>query len=240
MPKGTNTLCLKPDLSKAFDSVRWDFLELALTTPKFQPKSILLIMECISSPALSVLDNGTAHSFFQSSKGLRQGCPLFPYLFCIAMEFFSAAISKAISNGMLDGSYSHAGLNISQLLSANDTMIFAKTSGMGAANLKILLTDFVHTTSLSVNCRKSSSFFSNSNDELTKSIVSYLYIEEKQLPKKYLGIPLFSARMRMVDCRPIVDKNRKVLSGWKSATVFCWAIGTFKVCYLLPSLHLVF
>ena len=42
-------------------------------------------------------------SFFQSSRGLRQGDPFSPYLFVIAMEVFSCLLKKAMDGGFLLG-----------------------------------------------------------------------------------------------------------------------------------------
>ena len=50
-----------------------------------------------------MLVNGTSTGFFQSSKGLRQGNPLSPYLFVIVMEVFSYFLKRAVDGGFLLG-----------------------------------------------------------------------------------------------------------------------------------------
>ena len=50
-----------------------------------------------------MLVNDTSTSFFQSSRGLRQGDPLSPYLFVIAMEMFSCLLKRAVDGGFLSG-----------------------------------------------------------------------------------------------------------------------------------------
>ena len=50
----------------------------------------------------SVLINGSPEGFFNSTRGLRQGDPLSPYLFVIGMEVFSNLVDKATSGGVID------------------------------------------------------------------------------------------------------------------------------------------
>lgn len=47
-------MCLKVDLSKAFDSVRWNFIKDAPVAMHFPAKMINWILECVIDPAFSI------------------------------------------------------------------------------------------------------------------------------------------------------------------------------------------
>lgn len=81
------------DISKAFDSVQWSFYTLAAM--KFPDKFIHWIQLCITMASFSVQVNGELTRFFQSERGLRQGCSLSPYLFVICMNVLSYMLDKA-------------------------------------------------------------------------------------------------------------------------------------------------
>ena len=65
---------IKIDISKAFDSVQWSFLLNALTAMNFPQQFIHWISLCISTASFSVQVNGELTGYFQSKRGLRQGC----------------------------------------------------------------------------------------------------------------------------------------------------------------------
>uniref|UniRef100_A0A453LNF1 Reverse transcriptase domain-containing protein n=1 Tax=Aegilops tauschii subsp. strangulata TaxID=200361 RepID=A0A453LNF1_AEGTS len=77
---------LKIDLAKAFDRLEWSFIVSALARKGLHDHFINLIHACISSPTFSVLINGQPSHKFKSSRGIRQGCPMSPYLFVIAIN----------------------------------------------------------------------------------------------------------------------------------------------------------
>lgn len=74
---------LKLDLANAFDRVRHSFLIVVLKKMGFSSAFIEIIRTCISRPWISLLVNGRPGPPFRSSRGLRQGCPLSPYLFLL-------------------------------------------------------------------------------------------------------------------------------------------------------------
>lgn len=74
---------LKMDMENAFDRVNLSFLADVLKAFGFSDEFLELIQACTVGPLIAPLINGRPCNFFQSSRGLRQGCPLFPYLYII-------------------------------------------------------------------------------------------------------------------------------------------------------------
>ena len=75
---------------------------------------------------------GCQLAFSPSTKGLRQGDPLSPYLFVMGMEVLDVLIRRAVEGGFLSrcniGGGSRSPLNISHLFFADDTIVFCEAS----------------------------------------------------------------------------------------------------------------
>ena len=94
---------LKIDLAKAFDRLEWNFITTALARKGLHGHFIKLINACISTPNFSVIINGQPFSNFSSTRGIRQGCPLSPYLFVLAVNELSLALQDALQANNLSG-----------------------------------------------------------------------------------------------------------------------------------------
>jgi len=58
---------------------------------------------CITTVKFSVLINGSPSGFFSSQRGLRQGDPLSPFLFILAMEGLNDMLRTAQMKGWIRG-----------------------------------------------------------------------------------------------------------------------------------------
>ena len=85
-------MAIKIDLEKAYDKIEWSFIKEILVNFNFPGNLIDLIMSCVSLVSTSLLFNEGCLEPFRSSQGIRQGNPLFPYLFILCMEYLGYLI----------------------------------------------------------------------------------------------------------------------------------------------------
>ena len=90
----------------------------------------ILDSSLIANEVIESMINGSIAGFLRSSRGLRQGDPLSPYLFVLGMEAFSVLIERVVSEGFLAG-YKITNRNreeekIIHLLFADDMLVFCR------------------------------------------------------------------------------------------------------------------
>lgn len=68
--------------------------------------------------------NGTVNGYFKGKRGLRQGDPLSPYLFVIAMNCLSYMLNKAAAQGRIKYHKNCDSMKLTHLSFADDLLIF--------------------------------------------------------------------------------------------------------------------
>ncbi|XP_026397062.1 uncharacterized protein LOC113291782 [Papaver somniferum] len=201
------TMTLKLDLSKAFGRLEWNILIKVLDSFGFSKDFCNLIMQCVSTTSISVLLNGSPCDQFEPTRGVRQGDPLSPYLFILAMEYLSSSLLVAETNKTITGiKVSRKAPPISHLLFDDDILIFGQANMQHVDHILHTLQEFRKLSGQILNFDKSYVYFSNNlspNDcvilaqALNMSLVSD--------SEKYLGAPLLLGHSKIKSFDPIMQ-----------------------------------
>lgn len=93
-------MSLKLDLSNAFDRVEWDFLQVMMMEKVAFPRHfIMMIMARIRSTFFYLLINGQPSTEIHPMREIRQGDPIFLFLFLICAKGFSGLLRNAKIKG---------------------------------------------------------------------------------------------------------------------------------------------
>ncbi|GKC21548.1 RNA-directed DNA polymerase, eukaryota, reverse transcriptase zinc-binding domain protein [Tanacetum coccineum] len=147
-------MLFKVDFGKAYDSVRWDFLDDILKKFGFGEKWCKWIQSCLRSSRGSVIVNGSPTKEFQFYKGLKHGDPLYPFLFILVMESLHVSFQRVVDAGLFKGIVLAPSLHISHLSYADDAIFMGQWSQTNIDTITHVLDCFHRASSLRINMIK--------------------------------------------------------------------------------------
>ncbi|GAU46322.1 hypothetical protein TSUD_401930 [Trifolium subterraneum] len=211
-------LALKIDITKAFGTLDWSFLLKVLNFFGFNEVFCKWILTILHSAYLSVSINGKSHGFFKCSRGVRQGDPLSPLLFCLAEDVLSRAITKLVTQGNLNLIKGTRNFKIpSHSFYADDLLVFCKGNLSGLKALKDLFDKYAMESGQVINTSKSTIFSGSITHGRLNLIVQLLNFKLGSLPFNYLGVPIFQGTRKTCHLQPVADKIKLKLSAWKAS-----------------------
>lgn len=210
---------LKIDLRKAFDTVNLDFIMVGLHAISLPHCMIRWITTCITTVHYTMNINGELHGFFQGTRGIRQGDPLSPYLFVLAMEGLGGIIKQSVQHSAFKYHWRCKPTNITHLSFADDLMLFCHADLESIMVLKSSLDKFSTLSGLTINLAKSSLYLSGIDRTMRSRISDHIDIQDKTLPVRYLGVPLLSSRLTHTDCMPLVERITARIQLWTSSSL---------------------
>ncbi|KAJ4717455.1 Ribonuclease H [Melia azedarach] len=209
-------IAIKLDIVKAFDMLKWNFLLEVLHLFGVHQTFIQWINTILKSAKPSILVNGTPKGFFSCDRGVRQGDPLSPLLFCIAEDVLSRGISHLVSIGSIKLISSPRGCTVaSHVLYADDVMIFCRSDSRSLRNLKVFLEEYGSASGQLISTEKSKFFLGKSASHRPSVVKDILNFQEPFLPFIYLGVPIFCGKPRQIYLQVLADKVRARLEGWR-------------------------
>ncbi|XP_074291291.1 uncharacterized protein LOC141618069 [Silene latifolia] len=138
-PHASPRCMFKIDLQKAYDPVKWAFVENLLVELNFPPEFKAMLMQCITTTTYSLSVNGEMFGYFQGKRGLRQGDPLSPLLFTLCMEYLTRTLQYATSKYDFMFHPMCKKQRLTSLMFADDVVLFSKGD---ATSMMLLLQSF--------------------------------------------------------------------------------------------------
>jgi hypothetical protein len=127
----------------------------------FDDRWIRLILMCVSSATYSVIVNGTPTGEIISTRGIRQGNYISPYLFLLCVEALSSMLTWEEFCGTLTGVPTSKRCPwISHLFFADDSLLFCKANPVHWRKMSELLQIYENASGQRLYKEKTSLFFS--------------------------------------------------------------------------------
>ncbi len=147
------------DFEKAFDRIEWNFLFTALTKLGFSSTWVRWVRTLYHEASLAIRINGEARPIFQLARSIRQGCPLAPYLFIIAID--------VLGHMLEDPRYAIEGLTlprrgrIRDQTFADDIALYLKGEQANLDKTHGVLETFCKASSAKINWNKSAAIWAS-------------------------------------------------------------------------------
>ena len=139
------------DFEKAFDCVEWNFLDICLSKFGFGDTFKSFVKMMYTNIESCVINNGFSSSVFNLQRGVRQGCPLSPYLFLIGAEILGIMIRQST---LIKGiEFNGNEIRLSQY--ADDTLIYLDANERTLSNCFDILYTYSSISGLKINVSKS-------------------------------------------------------------------------------------
>ncbi|GKA26171.1 RNA-directed DNA polymerase, eukaryota [Tanacetum coccineum] len=208
-------MIFKVDFEKAFDSVKWDYLDETLKSFGFGLKWRNWISGCLNNAKGSVLVNGNPTKEFQFFKGLKQGDPLSPFLFILVMETLHLSFKRIINVGLYRGISINGSLTLSHLFYADDVVFVGEWKDSNIHILLNVLKCFFLASGLKINLQKSKLMGLGVSLNVVNSAANLMGCSILQLPFNYLGVKVGCNMSYIGSWDDVISKVSSRLSKWK-------------------------
>nr|GEW05057.1 RNA-directed DNA polymerase, eukaryota [Tanacetum cinerariifolium] len=195
--KKSKVMIFKIDFEKAFDSVKWDFLDDTFVKYGFGSKWRGWIQGCLNLAKGLILVNGSPTFEFKFHKGLKQGDPLPPFLFILIMESLYFLFSRTINARLFKGIRIDNSLTLSHLFYVDDAVFIGKWDRSNLITITNMLKCFFMASGLKINIHKSKLIGIGVPHEEVISVANLIGCSTLSRPFNYLGVKVGGSSSRI-------------------------------------------
>eukprot|EP00253_Pinus_taeda_P001754 PITA_01754 len=210
-------MLIKLDMVNVFDRVNRSFFIKVLLSFGFSLHFFHLIKYCIDNPWITPLVNGRPSNFFQARRGIRQGCPLSPFLYILMADSLSRKLTAEITAGSLPGLKPSSGVDpLNHALFADDSLLLGGASTRIAKAFDSVLKSYCRVSEAQVNESKSEIYSWNINKQELIGISNALGFKghTRWDRFKYLGLPITNGPNRRSLWSDIICKIKTKIATW--------------------------
>nr|GEW61541.1 RNA-directed DNA polymerase, eukaryota [Tanacetum cinerariifolium] len=217
--KKNKAVVFKVDFEKAYDSIRWDYLNDILRKFGFGDRWRMWINGCLNSSMGSVLVNGSPSAEFQFFKGLKQGDPLSLFLFILVMESLHISFNRVMQARLFTGVPIDDSMVLSHLFFADDVVFIEEWNDSNLNTIVHVLKSFFLASGLKINIHESKLMGIGVRSDEVDRAAKVVGCSTLSTPFSYLGVTIGGRMSRIQTWDVVVRKLSSRLSRWKLKTL---------------------
>jgi hypothetical protein len=147
------------NFEKAFDRIEWGFLFKALERLGFSQTWVHWVTSLYRDATSTIILNGTLGPDFKLERSVRQGCPLAPYLFILAIDILGYMLADPKYG--VEGLALPRGGQIRDQTFVDDTALYLQGSPANLGRARDVLQTFCNASGAKVNWKKSAAIWAS-------------------------------------------------------------------------------
>ncbi|KAH0722879.1 hypothetical protein KY290_005535 [Solanum tuberosum] len=172
------------------------------------------VMECVKTVSYSILINGETTHPFEAARGLRQGDPISPFLFAIAIKYLSRLLQNLKDTREFKFHPRCGKLGTSHMCFADDLLLFSRGDLASITMIQQCFNEFSKASGLLANLGKRSVYFGGVSLAEEVQILTRLRFSRGEFPFNYLGIPLSTQKITLIQWKPLITRITARISSW--------------------------